>query len=143
MTAYFKNKVIPFLWEHEGTNYENDKDDPGGETRWGIDKRSHPNVDIKNLTEEQAMEIYWNEWLKYACDHLPQPIDWIFFDAVVNCGLSRALKFMNVSGRDPKKFQNERRGFYNRLAEQKPVLKKFLRGWLARVDDLSKATGLI
>ena len=143
MTEYFKTKVIPFLWEHEGTSYENDPDDPGGETRWGVDKRSHPNVDIKNLTENEATEIYWSEWLKYACDHLSSPLDWIFFDAAVNCGLSRALKFLNLSGRDPKKFQNERRGFYNRLAEQKPVLKKFLKGWLARVDDLSKATGLI
>jgi hypothetical protein len=142
MTEYFKTKVIPFLWEHEGTSYENDPDDPGGETRWGVDKRSHPNVDIKNLTEKEATEIYWSEWLKYACDHLPSPLDWIFFDAAVNCGLSRALKFLNLSGRDPKKFQNERRGFYNRLAEQKPVLKKFLKGWLARVDDLSKETGL-
>jgi Glycosyl hydrolase 108 len=142
MTAYFKTRVIPFLWEHEGTSYENDKDDPGGETRWGVDKRSHPNVDIKNLTEKEATEIYWSEWLKYACDHLPSPLDWIFFDAAVNCGLSRALKFLNLSGRDPKKFQNERRGFYNRLAEHKPVLKKFLKGWLARVDDLSRETGL-
>jgi lysozyme family protein len=143
MTAYFKTKVIPFLWEHEGTEYENDPDDPGGETRWGVDKRSHPSVDIKNLTESQATEIYWSEWIKYACDHLNQPLDWIFFDACVNCGLSRALKFLNESGRDPKKFQNERRGFYNRLAEQKPVLKKFLKGWLARVDDLSRETGVI
>jgi lysozyme family protein len=142
MTAYFKAKVIPFLWEHEGTSYENDKDDPGGETRWGIDKRSHPNLEIKNITEEEAISVYWSEWLKYACDHLSSPLDWIFFDACVNCGLSRALKFLNLSGRDPKKFQNERRGFYNRLAEQKPVLKKFLKGWLARVDDLSKETGL-
>jgi len=143
MTAYFKNKVIPFLWKWEGVTYENDPDDPGGATKFGIDQRSHPSVKIKDLTEEQATEIYWNEWLKYACDHLPQPLDWIFFDAAVNCGLSRALKFLNASGRDPKKFQNERIGFYNRLAEQKPVLKKFLKGWLARVDDLSKATGLI
>jgi len=142
MTAYFKTKVIPFLWEHEGITYENDPDDSGGATKFGIDQRSHPNVDIKNLTEKEATEIYWSEWLKYACDHLPSPLDWIFFDACVNCGLPRALKFLNLSGRDPKKFQNERRGFYNRLAEQKPVLKKFLKGWLARVDDLSKETGL-
>ena len=142
MTSRFKNVIIHWLFDHEGREFENDKDDPGGATRYGIDQRSHPSVDIKNLTEEQATSIYWSEWLKYACDHLPQPLDWIFFDACVNCGLSRALKFLNASGRDPKKFQDERRGFYNRLAEQKPVLKKFLRGWLARVDDLSRATGL-
>lgn len=143
MTAYFKHKVIPFLWEHEGTVFENDQDDPGGATKFGIDQRSHPSEDIRNLTEERATEIYWNEWIKYACDHFPQPIDWIFFDACVNCGLSRASKFLNASGRDPRKLQQERRGFYNRLAEQKPVLKKFLKGWMARVDDLSRETGLL
>jgi lysozyme family protein len=142
MTAFFRNRVIPFLWEHEGTTYENDPDDPGGATKFGIDQRSHPNIDIKNLTADQASEIYWNEWLRDGCDHLPSPLDWLFFDACVNCGIGRSQKFLNESGRDPEKFQDARRGFYNRLAEQKPNLKKFLKGWLARVDDLSKATGV-
>jgi len=149
MTAYFKNKVIPFLWNWEGVEYEDDPDDPGNKgdkyrgTKYGIDARSHPNVDIRNLTDDEATAIYWNEWIKYACDHLPSPLDWIFFDAAVNCGLSRASKFLNASGRDPRKFQQERRVFYNRLAEQKPVLNKYLKGWLARVDDLSRETGLL
>jgi lysozyme family protein len=143
MTSFFKNKVIPFLWEHEGTEYENDSDDPGGETRWGIDKRSHPNLDIKNITESEAMLVYWNEWVNDGCDHLPSPIDWLFFDACVNCGIGRASSFLKDSNRDPKKFQEERRGFYNRLAQSKPRLGKFLKGWIARVDDLSKQVGLV
>ena len=143
MTSRFKNVIIPWLFDHEGREYENDPDDSGGATKFGIDQRSHPSVDIKNLTEEEATSIYWNEWIRNGCDHLPTPLDWIYFDACVNCGVGRATKFMNVSRRDPKKFQNERLGFYNRLAEQKPVLKKFLRGWLDRVDNLSRNTGLI
>ena len=149
MTAYFKNRVIPFLWEHEGTTYEDDPDDPGNAgskyrgTKYGIDARSHPSEDIRNLTEQRATEIYWNEWIKYACDHLPQPIDWIFFDACVNCGLSRASKFLNATFRDPMKFQKERIDFYNRLADQKPTLNKFRKVWIARVDDLSRETGLL
>lgn len=143
MTAYFKNKVIPFLWEHEGTVFENDPDDPGGATKFGIDQRSHPNLEIKNITEEEAISVYWNEWIKYACDHLPQPIDWIFFDACVNCGLSRASKFLNATFKDPRKFQQERIDFYNRLADQKPTLNKFKKGWIARVNDLSRSCGLL
>jgi len=142
MTSRFKNVIIPWLFDHEGREYENDKDDPGGATKFGIDQRSHPNVDIKNLTEDKATEIYWNEWLKDGCDHLPSPLDWLYFDAAVNCGIGRAQSFLNASGRDPKKYQDARRGFYNRLAEQKPTLKKFLKGWLARVDDLSRVTGV-
>lgn len=30
--------------------YVNHKDDRGGETRFGVAKRSHPNLDIKNLS---------------------------------------------------------------------------------------------
>jgi len=143
MTAYFRNKVIPFLWEWEGTVFENDPDDPGGATKYGIDQRSHPNVDIKNLTAEEATDIYWQEWVKDGCEHLPQPLDWLFFDAAVNCGLGRAQQFLNASVRDPKKFQQERSDFYTRLAEQKPRLAKFKKGWLARVNDLSKVAGIV
>lgn len=142
MTQRFKSKIIPFLWKWEGTVFENDPDDPGGATKYGIDQRSHPNVDIKNLTAEQATEIYWNEWLRDGCDHLPPPLDWLFFDAAVNCGVGRAQKFLTASGRDPKKFQQERIDFYNRLADQKPKLNKFRKGWIARANDLSKATGI-
>jgi lysozyme family protein len=143
MTAYFRNKVIPFLWEWEGTVFENDPDDPGGATKFGIDQRSHPDVDIKNLTAEEATEIYWNEWVRNGCEHLPAPLDWLFFDAAVNCGIVRAQKFLTASGKDPKKFQQERSDFYTRLAEQKPRLAKFKKGWLARVNDLSKVAGIV
>ena len=143
MTALFRNKVIPFLWNWEGTTFENDPQDPGGATKFGIDQRSHPQVDIRNLTENEAINIYWGEWVNDGCEHLPSPIDWLFFDACVNCGIGRASAFLKDSNRDPKKFQDERRGFYNRLAQAKPHLGKFLKGWLARVDDLSKQVGLV
>ena len=66
--------------------FEDDPDDRGGATKFGIDQRSHLNTDIKNLTAEQATEIYWSEWVKYGCEHLSPPIDWVFFNACVNCG---------------------------------------------------------
>lgn len=142
MTSRFRNVIIPWLFDHEGREFENDPDDNGGATKFGIDQRSHPHVDIKNLTEDQATTIYWNEWLRDGCDHLPSPLDWLYFDSAVNCGIGRAQSFLNESRRDPKKYQDARRGFYNRLAESKPKLKKFLKGWLARVDDLSRVAGV-
>lgn len=42
---------------HEG-GYSNHPHDPGGETRYGISQRSHPDVDIRTLTREGAVEIY-------------------------------------------------------------------------------------
>ena len=43
--------IIKVVLHHEG-GYVNDPQDPGGETNFGIAKRSHPDVDIKNLTED-------------------------------------------------------------------------------------------
>ena len=39
-------------------NYVNDFGDYGGETKFGITKRYYPNVDIANLTIEEAKAIY-------------------------------------------------------------------------------------
>ena len=54
------NKIIEKVLKHEG-GYVNDPTDLGGETNYGITKRFYPDVDIKNLTEEQAKEIYKKE----------------------------------------------------------------------------------
>jgi lysozyme family protein len=143
MTDRFKNQIIPWLFSWEGTTYENDPDDNGGATKFGIDQRSHPDVDIKNLTAEHATEIYWNEWVKDGCEYLPQPLDWIFFNASVNCGRGRAAKLMNESRRDPRKFLDAQDDFYRRLADSKPSSRKYLKGWLARTEDLRKVTGLV
>lgn len=47
--------------------YVFDPADLGGETKYGISKAAYPQVDIKNLTLEQAKEIYfrdyWNKML--------------------------------------------------------------------------------
>jgi lysozyme family protein len=142
MTARFKSKIIPFLFKWEGTTYENDPDDPGGATKYGIDQRSHPSVNINNLTVEEATEIYWHEWINDGCEDMPEPLDWVFFDACVNCGIGRAKKFLDASDGNANNFQKERIAFYNRLVETKPIMRKYLKGWTARVNDLSKAIGL-
>ena len=64
--------IIKVVLKHEGW-YVNDPVDPGGETNFGIAKRSHPDVDIKNLTEEGAKEIYYQDyWMK---NRVPQLTD--------------------------------------------------------------------
>lgn len=61
--------------------------DPGGETKYGISKRQYPHLDIKNLTLDQAKQLYYKDyWLPAKCDQLPNPIDLLFFDSVVNQG---------------------------------------------------------
>jgi lysozyme family protein len=90
------NKIFPqaikFVLSWEG-GYSNDSKDPGGETNFGISKRTYPDLDIKNLTKEQAIEIYRRDyWGKAGCDYLQWPMDMIVFDTAVNLGVSAALK---------------------------------------------------
>ena len=51
---------------HEG-GYVNHPNDPGGETNWGISKRSYPNVDIKALTREGVLRLCYRQEEDFAC----------------------------------------------------------------------------
>lgn len=67
--------------------YTNDPADPGGETRWGVAKKSHPSLDIKNLTLEQAKDIYRNEyWNRIRGDDLELPVALVMYEQQVNQG---------------------------------------------------------
>ena len=79
---------------HEG-GYVNHQTDPGGETKYGISKRSYPSLDIKNLTLEQAKDIYRRDfWDKLQLDALPDQVRFDLFDAAVNSGVSTAIRFL-------------------------------------------------
>lgn len=76
--------AITHLMEIEG-GYVNDPYDPGGETNFGISKRAHPNLDIANLTLDQAIFLYWKKyWLDAKCDQIPDPFAQFLFDCRVN-----------------------------------------------------------
>lgn len=86
--------AVEFILEHEG-GYSNDSQDPGGETNFGISKRSYPDVDIKNLTREDACAIYERDyWTKMHCAELPDGLDLLVFDSAVNQGVGAATKML-------------------------------------------------
>jgi len=93
-------KSFLFILKWEG-GYVNDPDDPGGETKYGLSKRQYPNLDIKNLTVEQAKDIYYKDyWLKGKCDKLElfsNKLAFIHFNYCVNTGIKRASKFLQQS----------------------------------------------
>ncbi|MEY2498428.1 MAG: hypothetical protein QOD12_1984 [Verrucomicrobiota bacterium] len=74
---------------------EHDPDDPGGVTKYGIDKSAHPNLsvsDIENLTEAQAIAIYKKEnWEDTHAAQLPKRFAQVVFDMSVLDGTSRAV----------------------------------------------------
>ncbi len=88
------NEIIEQVLEHEG-GYVNDPDDAGGETNFGIAKRWYPNVDIKNLTKEQAKKIYHQDyWRPAKCDEMPPHLRHIYFDMCVNFGRGGAVRVL-------------------------------------------------
>jgi lysozyme family protein len=83
------------LLGHEG-GYVNDPNDPGGETSWGISKRSYPNVDIKNLTRDGAKAIYLRDFWE-PLGNADGAIKFQVFDFAVNGGLSTGLRKLQAA----------------------------------------------
>ena len=57
MTEFVWDSAFDLLMLNEG-GYVNNPNDPGGETKYGVSKKAYPDIDIENLTLEQAKKIY-------------------------------------------------------------------------------------
>jgi len=149
---------------------ENVSGDSGGVTKYGIDQASHPGVDVANLTRDEAVAIYAQEWEQHGLDALPDLIAIAMFDVWVNGGhavawLQAALNQARPTGVpelvvdgdlgpatisaarlcDQKKvlriFIDERDARFKALA-QNPSRAKFLAGWEQRDRDLAAFLGV-
>lgn len=83
---------------HEG-GYVNHPNDPGGETNWGITKRTARESgyvgNMRELTREQAREIYRVAyWDRARCDEFDGAIAFQVFDAAVNHGIGNSIRFL-------------------------------------------------
>ena len=88
-------QAVEAVLNHEG-GYVNDPDDPGGETKWGISRRSYPSLDITNLTREDAIAIYYRDWWRrYKYDLIEDAaVAAKVLDLSVNMGPSQAHKIL-------------------------------------------------
>lgn len=146
---YCVNQVL----KSEG-GYSNDPNDSGGATNRGItinDYRRFINrrgtVDnLKKLTLEQAKEIYREHyWNALDCDSLPSGVDYTVFDYGVNSGVNRSRtvlkKNSDKSGSDLiNAINDERVSFLKEVALTQSKDKKFLRGWLLRVNRVRQTS---
>ncbi len=82
--------AIAVVLANEG-GYSNDPNDPGGETNFGISKRSFPDVDIKNLTRDGAIAIYEKNFWRFGGVENQDVADKIF-DLYVNHGNVRLVQ---------------------------------------------------
>jgi lysozyme family protein len=153
-------KAFDYLMYHEG-GYSNDPKDAGGETRYGISKRSYPHLDIKILTRDQAKQIYFVDfWIKAKCEQInDENLATKFFDLVVHTGIPQAVKLiqraLRATGTQVTEdgiigpvtlsainkadstdllaaLKSESAGYYRLLANANPSQQKFIQGWLNR-----------
>ena len=90
----FFDEVFYRVIGHEA-GYVNNPKDPGGETKWGISKRSYPKLNIKTLTIEQAKEIYLNDfWNVIDGDSLQRPIAFQLMDFAINSGPETSIRYL-------------------------------------------------
>ena len=150
----------------ETSEYTNDPDDAGGETHFGISKRAHPAVDIRNLTRDRAISIYHEDyWRPSRCDILPLGLSLQWFAAYVNMRpqsavrcLQRAVTRVVVDGvLGPKTIaavqqfrpQRELRACFSRecvehylaIVRKHPPQVKYQRGWIGRVCRVADEAG--
>jgi len=91
------NTAIERVLSNEG-GYVNRADDPGGETQWGISKRSYPTVDIKALTRDGAKAIYLRDfWLAGQMDQFDRAIGYQVLDFAVNSGIQTAIRKLQLA----------------------------------------------
>lgn len=117
----------------------------GSVTKWGIRQASHPKVDVPNLTKEDACKIYYDQyWMPLLLESVPIDEAAVLFDTAVNCGVNKAKQFLDkVNDYKPKDRAKTliqlREGFYFNLEsfDQKKY-GKFMKGWMARTNDLKK-----
>jgi lysozyme family protein len=118
--------------------------------------------EMAKLTQETVKPFYRSMyWDKVQGDDLPIGVDYAVFDFAVNAGVGRAAKFLQravgalddgaigpgtlalvaktTPGELLDNFAEQKEAFYNSLAEKNPTQKKFLKGWMARVDHVQTA----
>ncbi|HEX3101088.1 MAG TPA: glycosyl hydrolase 108 family protein [Pyrinomonadaceae bacterium] len=161
--------AIAALLKNEG-GYVNNPADKGGETKYGIAKKWHPEVDIKNLTVDGAKAIYKSDyWNPNNFDGINDAeIATAALDTVVNHGRGAfllqlaaqragvpihpdgkigpatlsALNSLPASVYLPKLYE-VRKEYYTDLVAKDPSQAKFLPGWLKRISvyDIAEGAG--
>ena len=159
------NQFFTYLMQVEGIESD-DPVDRGGHTRFGISKRSYPQLDIASLTLDQAKAIYHRDyWLAGQCPQMPAVLAFCTADGMVNHGrrmgikilqrtlgakedgtigpatLAKANKIKTTKATEEfiALYSTIRLAVYQRIIQKRPEQKKFNKGWQSRVEQLAAA----
>jgi lysozyme family protein len=91
-------QAVDYVLENEG-GFSDNPLDPGGTTNFGISQRSFPDIDIKNLSRQDAIDIYEKYyWAPSSFDAIQsQRVATKLFDAAVNMGAVPAVRLFQVA----------------------------------------------
>lgn len=120
--------------------------EPGGAiAMFGINSAAHPHIDVANLTIEQAIGIYKDEYwdpMVQAAQNLGLELDhnqmFVLFDASVNHGPAFAKRMLEETGGELTAMMAFRMEFYQHLATANPTkYGEYLSGWKNRLSHVS------
>jgi lysozyme family protein len=124
--------AVNLVLTHEGGYQPGLPGDPGGETNFGISKRWHPDLDIKNLTVQQASDIYQKEYWTPAMEQEPdQRMSNALLDTAVSQGPALAVELYQQFGHSIKEYQLARLLRYASLGKT-----AFNHSWFERCLDV-------
>jgi hypothetical protein len=112
--------------------YVDDAKDPGGETKYGISKRSYPNLDIKGLSVDAAVDIYYRDfWVKPGIDSVGEVYRPKVFNIGALIGPPKARELL-VGCDCLDQYKQVLVKYFEAIVIRHPVCAKYLGGWKRR-----------
>ena len=140
------NKMLDFVLQSEGGYVADDCGEAGNR---GVRQSTYDSYrkgkglqprDVKELTLDETREIYYETYYKKSgADKIEDTIlAFQVFDTAVNMGVGAAKELLNQSGNDADKFRELRLKRYKNIAAKNPSKRKYLEGWINRVNNLAE-----
>lgn len=127
------NSIVQRTLKVEG-GYSATDGNSGAPVNFGINQRANPDIDVKNLTKDQAVQLYKSRyWDAIGGDSLPAGIRATAFDAAVNQGVPWTKAALQQAGGDVAKFNQLREQRYRSIVASDPSQGKYLSNWLSRI----------
>ena len=99
----------------------NYRDTNGTPSVYGVNQMANPDVDVKNLTWDEAKKIYKTRyWDAIGADNMDPKLAHVAYDTAVLAGPARAKKMVAQADGDPVKFMEIRQDFLNGLLAKDP-----------------------
>ncbi len=129
--------AVASLLRREG-GYKASDGNSGAPVNFGINQNANPDINVANLTKEQAKEIYRTRyWDAIGGDSLASATAIVALDAAALQGVGVAKQLITDSNGDPDIMIEMRRKQLIAIAAADPAQKPYLEGWLNRLDGLS------